>query len=223
MKKALRFMVLPLLLAFVAGCSKAPEMEMANADKAVQAASSSQAAKYAPQDWEMVQDTLQAAKTEKTAQDGRFSLFRSYGKSKGLYEKAAAMAAAAKTHAEAEMARVRAETQTLLNAVKTELDSTTAMVNAAPMGKDTKAEIELMKQDLTAMQQTLTEAQAAWGRNDFDTARNKAQSVRDKSMTMKTQVEAAMAKKGPKGRMGAKPAGKSAAAPAAKKPAGKTP
>ena len=207
MKRSLRFMALPLLLVVVAGCSKAPEMEMANADKAVQAASGAQAAKYAAADWQTVQDTITAAKQEKAAQDGRFALFRSYGKSKALYEKAAALAATTKTHAEAEMARVRAETQQMLAMVKTELDSTTAMVNAAPMGKDTKAEIELMKQDLTALTQMMTEAQGAWGRNDFDTAKNKAQTVRDRANAMKTQVEAAMAKKG-KGKAAMKPKGK---------------
>ena len=146
----------------------------------------------------MVQDTIQAAKAEKAAQDGRFSLFRSYGKAKALFEKSAALAATAKTNAEAEMARVREETRQLLAAVRVELDSTAAMLAKAPVGKDTKAELELMKQDMTAMQQMATEAQSAFDRNDFDTAKNRAQTIRDKSNAMKTQLEAAMAKKGGK-------------------------
>jgi hypothetical protein len=197
MKRALRLMAIPLVLALlVAGCSKPPEMEMANAEQAVQAASAAQAAKYAPRDWQTVQDTLQAAKTEKAAQDGRFALFRSYGKSKALFEKASALAATAKTNAEAEMARVREETRQLLAAIRVEVDSTAAMLAKAPVGKDTKAELELMKQDMTAMQGMLTEAQAAFDRNDFDTAKNRAQTIRDKSATMRTQLEAAIAKKG---------------------------
>ncbi|MEW5702177.1 MAG: hypothetical protein AB1792_08115 [Candidatus Zixiibacteriota bacterium] len=197
MKKAFRLMVLPLALALiVAGCSKPPEMEMANAEQAVQAASASQASKYAPQDWQMLQDTLQAAKAEKAAQDGRFSLFRSYGKSKALYEKAAGLAATTKTKAEAEMARVREETRQMLAAVRVELDSTVALLAKAPVGKDTKAELELMKQDMTALQGMMTEAQAGFDRNDFDTAKNKAQTIRDRCAAMRTQLEAAMAKKG---------------------------
>ena len=201
MKRALRLMAIPLVLALlVAGCSKPPEMEQANAEQAVQAASAAQAAKYAPRDWQTVQDTLQAAKAERAAQDGRFALFRSYGKSKALFEKASALAATAKVNAEAEMARVREETRQLLAAVRVELDSTAAMLAKAPVGKDTKAELELMKQDMTAMQGMITEAQAAFDRNDFDTAKNRAQTIRDKSATMKAQLEAAIAKKGGKKR-----------------------
>jgi hypothetical protein len=196
MKRAFRLMVLPLALALiVAGCSKPPEMEMASAEQAVQAASGAQAAKYAPEDWQTLQDTLQAAKAEKAAQDGRFSLFRSYGKSKALFEKAAALAATTKTKAEVEMARVREETRQMLAAVRVEVDTTAAMLAKAPVGKDTKAELELMKQDMTAIQTMVNEAQASFDRNDFDSAKNKAQTIRDKCATMKSQLEAAMAKK----------------------------
>ncbi len=199
MKKAFRMLlVLPLVVVLLAGCSKPPEMEMAAADQAAQAAQASQASKYAPQDWQMAQDTLQAARAEKAAQDSRFAMFRSYGKSKAMFEKASALSNTAASNAKVEMERVRKETEQLLNMVKTELDSTAAMVANAPVGKDTKAEIELMKQDMTALQQTFAEAQAEYGRNNFDAAKSKAQSIRDRMASMKTQLEAAMAKRGGK-------------------------
>ena len=199
MKKAFRMLlVLPLVVALIAGCSKPPEMEMAAADQAAQAAQAAQASKYAPQDWQMAQDTLQAARAEKAAQDGRFAMFRSYGKSKAMFEKATALSNTAASNAKVEMERVRKETEQILAMVKTELDSTAAMVANAPVGKDTKAEIELMKQDMTALQQTFSEAQAEYGRNNFDAAKSKAQSIRDRMASMKTQLEAAIAKRGGK-------------------------
>ena len=100
MKKSLRMLlVLPLLVALIAGCSKPPEMEMAAADQAMQAAQATQASKYAAADWQMANDTLQAAKAEKAAQDSRFALFRSYGKSKAMFEKASALMNTATTNA----------------------------------------------------------------------------------------------------------------------------
>lgn len=189
-------LVLPVVAVLIAGCSKPPEPEMAAAEQAAQMAQQSQAQKYAPQEWTMAQDTLNAAKAEKAAQDGRFALFRSYGKSKAMFESATALLNTAATNAKAEMERVRKETEEMLNMVRVELDSTAAMVANAPVGKDTKAEIELMKQDLTALQQTLSEAQAEFQRNNFDAARSKAQSIRDRVAAMKTQLEAAMAKRG---------------------------
>lgn len=197
MKKTLRMLlVLPLLVALIAGCSKPPEMQIAAADQAMQAAQAVQASKYAAADWQMANDTLQAAKAEKAAQDSRFALFRSYGKSQAMFEKAAALMNTASTNAKAEMERVRKETEDMLNMVRVELDSTAAMVTNAPAGKDTKAELELMKQDLTALQQTLSEAQAEWTRNNFEAARSKAQTVRERVAAMRSQVEAAMAKRG---------------------------
>ena len=69
MKKTLRMLlVLPLLVALMAGCSKPPEMEMAASDQAMQAAQATQASKYAAADWQMANDTLQAAKAESAAQ-----------------------------------------------------------------------------------------------------------------------------------------------------------
>ena len=199
MKKTLRMLlVLPLLVALMAGCSKPPEMEMAAADQAMQAAQATQASKYAAADWQMANDTLQAAKAEKAAQDSRFALFRSYGKSKAMFEKASALMNTATTNAKAEMERVRKETEQILATVKTELDTLAVMVANAPVGKDTKAEIELMKQDMTALQQTFAEAQAEYGRNNFDAAKSKAQSIRDRMASMKTQLEAAIAKRGGK-------------------------
>ena len=64
MRKLLRLLVLPLLVALVAGCSKAPVVEENNAVQAIGGAEQAQASKYAPGEWRTVQDTLEAAKAE---------------------------------------------------------------------------------------------------------------------------------------------------------------
>jgi uncharacterized protein (DUF305 family) len=196
MRKSLMLLALPLLVALMAGCSKAPVVEENNAVQAVSGAEQAQAAKYAPTEWRTVQDTLEAAKAEKAKQDSRFALFRSYGKAKALYEKVPELAASAKTKAEAELARVRQETQTLIAQARAELDSAGAMLSTAPVGKDNKADIEMMKQDVAASQQTLTDAQGDFDRGNYDGAKAKAQTIIDKSKSIKTAVEAAIAKKG---------------------------
>lgn len=200
MRKSLRLLVLPLLVALVAGCSKAPVVEENNAVQSVGTAEQAQASKYAPAEWRTVQDTLEAAKAEKAKQDSRFALFRGYGKAKALFEKVPALAAAAKTKAEAELARIRQETQTLIAQARTELDSAAAMVSTAPVGKDNKADIEMLKQDVAAAQQTLTEAQGDFDRGNYDGAKAKAQTIIDRSNAVKTAVEAAIAKRGGKGK-----------------------
>jgi len=204
MRRSIRLLALPLLVALMAGCSKAPVVEENNAVQAIGGAEQAQASKYAPGEWRVAADTMEAAKAEKAKQDSRFALFRGYGKAKALYEKASVLAAAAKTKAEAELARIRQETQMMIAQARTELDSAGAMVSTAPVGKDTRAEIELMKQDIAALQQMLTEAQGDFDRGSYDAAKVKAQTIIEKSKSVVTTIEAAIAKKGGKGKAAAK-------------------
>jgi hypothetical protein len=204
MRRSMRLLALPLLVALMAGCSKAPVVEEQNAVQAIGGAEQAQASKYAPAEWRVVQDTLEAAKAEKVKQDGRFALFRGYGKAKAMFEKVPALAAAAKTKAEAELARIRQETQMMIAQARTELDSAGAMLSTAPVGKDNKADIEMLKQDVAAAQQTLTEAQGDFDRGNYDGAKVKAQTIIEKSRSVKTAVEAAIAKKGGKSKAATK-------------------
>jgi len=191
-----KLMLLPLLVLLAGGCSKAPVVEENAATQAMTTAEQSEASKYAPSEWQMAKDTLEAAKAEKLNQDGKFALFRSYGKSKGMFERAASLASQAESVAKVEMERVRKETEAILLQVQTELDSLAAMLVTLPAGKDTKAELELMKQDVAAFQQQLQGAQADFARRDYQTAKSKAMAVADKVSAMRTSLDAVMAKTG---------------------------
>jgi hypothetical protein len=196
MKGKALFLILPLLAAMMAGCSKAPVVEENSATQAITMAEQSQASKYAQAEWQMAKDTLEAAKAEKLNQDGKFSLFRSYGTSKGMFERAAVLAAKAESTAKAELLRVKQETETILRQVQTDLDSLAAMMLTLPAGKDTKADIELMKQDVAALQQQLQGAQQDFSRQDYESAKSKAMAVADKAFAMRTSLEAVKAKSG---------------------------
>lgn len=196
MKAKALLVVVPLLAVLMAGCSKAPVVEENNATQAVSAADQAQAAKYAQADWQMAKDTLEAAKAEKLNQDGKFSLFRSYGKSKGMFDRAAVLAAKAESTAKVEMQRMRDEADAVLTQVQTDLDSLASMMLTLPVGKDTKAEIAMMKQDVAALQQSLAAARDDFNRQSYDTAKTKAMAVADKVLAMRTSLEAVKAKTG---------------------------
>jgi hypothetical protein len=196
MKTSKLIVVLVLALVVLTGCSKAPVMEENNATQAMSAAEQGQSAKYAAAEWKMAQDTLQAAISEKQTQDERFALFRSYGKSKALFEKSAELASAAQSKAAEELARVRRETEIILGETRSALDSLAAQLLTVPVGKDTKAEIELMKQDVAAFQQQLNEAQGDFQRANYDGARGKATAIMDKVTGMKSTLDAAVARTG---------------------------
>lgn len=183
------------LLALIAGCSKAPEAEMQAANQAIEAARTAEAEAYAPAAWRTAQDTLQAANAAKTEQDGKFALFRSYGKSKEMFVAAQQLANAASAAAETEKEKVKQEVIGLLSQAKAGIDAATAALAKAPKGKDTKAELELIKADLDGLTPAYADAEADFNGGKYLSARTKIQGVIQKAQSITDEIAAAAAKK----------------------------
>jgi hypothetical protein len=182
------------LMVFI-GCAKAPEQEMQNANTAIEAARTAEAEDYAPDAFQVAMDTLNAANAAKTEADGKFALFRSYGKAKELFVRAEALANEAATQAEAEKERVKEEVTGSLIQAKAVLDSADMALKKAPKGKGSKADIELIKNDLAAAQSSFDE-----GQNDFDAGKYKAaqakvEAAMQKARAVIDEIEQAKAKK----------------------------
>jgi hypothetical protein len=182
------------LMVFI-GCAKAPEQEMQNANTAIEAARTAEAEDYAPDAFQVAMDTLNAANAAKTEADGKFALFRSYGKAKELFVRAEALANEAATQAEAEKERVKEEVTGSLIQAKAVLDSADMALKKAPKSKGSKADIELIKNDLAAAQSSFDE-----GQNDFDAGKYKAaqakvEAAMQKARAVIDEIEQAKAKK----------------------------
>ena len=61
-------------------CAKLPEVEMAAAKAAIEAAKAAEADRYVPAEYRAINDSLNAAMTEVENQKSKFALFRSYKK-----------------------------------------------------------------------------------------------------------------------------------------------
>lgn len=183
-----------LLLAFV-GCSKAPEAEMQQASAAFDAARTAEAEQYAPESFRVAQDTLNAAQAAKVEQDGKFALFRSYGKSKDMFVRAQALAQKASQDAATEKERVKQEVTGLMTEAKAAIDSASAALAKAPKGKDTKAELELIKTDLDALTPSYADAEADFNNGKYLTAKTKFEGVMQKAKSIVDEIATAAAKK----------------------------
>jgi hypothetical protein len=191
-----------LLAAFVAtialmatGCSKAPEVEMQAADQAMQAAMGSDVAQYAPDALRMAEDTLNAAKAAQAEQDNKMALLRSYGATKALYVSAKNLTDQAVAQAEQEKERVRTQVMAMLTQVQTSLDSASAALAKAPTGKDNKAELALIQNDLNSIMGMRTEAQADFDAGRYKAAQTKLETVMSKSQSIIGEIQAAAAKR----------------------------
>jgi ElaB/YqjD/DUF883 family membrane-anchored ribosome-binding protein len=182
------------LLALVS-CAKAPEQEIQKANSSMEAARTAEAEEYAPDAFQVAMDTLNAANAAKTEADGKFALFRSYGKAKELFVRAEGLANEAVTVAQTEKERVRAEVTELITQAQTVLDSANAALKKAPKGKGSKADIELIKNDLAAAQTGFDEGKADFNGGKYKTAKAKIEAAMQKAQAVISEIEQAKAKK----------------------------
>jgi hypothetical protein len=177
-----------LTLLMVIGCSKVPETELTATDNAIQAAVKAEADKYAPAEYQMAMDTLNAAKAAIEEQKSKFALFRSYDKSRKLLEAsqkfaddAAAQAVTGKEQVQKEVTAMMAQADTLITKAGTALKN-------APRGKGSNADLALIKNDLAAAQATQTDAVNDFKNGDFLSAKAKFQAAITKAENIINEI-----------------------------------
>ena len=187
----------PLALAvlLVTGCAKPPTEQIEAAEKAVKEAQQSGAATYNAEEYAKLEGTLAALKKEVGDQDGKFALFRDYGKAEQLAASATADGERVKTEAvkkkeEAKTAALQAQ-QVAQEAVNATLD----LVARAPVGKD-RAALEAIKNDAEALKGLLNQVQSALDKEDYPAAQTQAKAIHEKSQAVSTEIQQALAKVG---------------------------
>jgi len=195
MSKTRVMVVVLLAAAMMTGCGKAPEVEMQQAQQAMDAAKASDAADYASDALRMAEDTLNAARAAQAEQDNKMALLRSYGATKALYLSAKNLTDQAVAQAVVEKENVRGTTAALLAQVQGAVDSATAALAKAPTGKDTKAELALMKNDLASITTVYQEAKAEFDAGQFKSAQAKLEAVMAKAQALTSEIAAAAAKR----------------------------
>jgi flagellar hook-associated protein FlgK len=180
-----------LTLLMVVGCSKVPEQEMTAATQALDSAKMGEASDYAPEAYRVATDTLNAAMALKREADGKFALFRSYGKSKAMFVRAQSLANEAATKAAAEKEKVRLEVTDMLVQAKALLDSADVSLKKAPRGKGSKADIELIKTDLAAATMGFDEATADFTAGKYKVAKAKLEAMMQKCRMVMEEIDKA--------------------------------
>jgi len=185
--------VLVMALVTVVACGKPPQEDIDAAKAALEAAKTAQAEKWADTDYQTAESSLSAAQAEVDAQAQKW--FKNYDKAKELMTTAKADAEKAAAAAVANKETARNEATTAIADATTAIEAATTALAGAPKGKDTKADLELFKQDLDGLAATLTEAQSAMGSEDYNAAKDKASSVKEKATSISDQIAQAAAKR----------------------------
>lgn len=190
-----RLASLMLCAMLLAGCAKPPAEQIDAAEKALKDAQMSGAATYSAQEYAKLEASVTAMKKEVTDQDGKFALFRDYGKAEQLAVSAKTdselvKADAVKKKEEAKAGALQAQ-QVAQEAVKSAVE----LVAGAPVGKD-RAALEAIKNDVEALKASLNQIQLAIDKEDYPAAQAQAKAIHDKGQSVSAELKNALAKVG---------------------------
>jgi len=196
MRKIALVFVAALLVGLVAGCAQPPQETIDAANAAVEGARASGAAEYAPESLRAAEDAQAQLEAEMKAQESKFSLFRSYKKVADLSTAASSAGERALADAQAAKARKQEEARAALDTASSMLAETRSMLEKAPRGKGTQADLAAMKADLDGAEAALAEAGTAMSSESYLDALAKAKGATATVESVKAAVEEAMARKG---------------------------
>ncbi len=193
MRNVIKGLALLLVVAFVfTGCAKAPTQQIEQAKAAIQSVVAAKGDIYAKDELAKLNSDMQAAQDLVNAQSKKF--FKKYGPAKEALAKVVTDADAVKGQIPARIEEAKKAAEAALNDAKTAYDAAKALLEKAPKGKGTKADIEAMKADLAGLETQLTEVQNAITAEDYFGAKDKAVAIKDKANAVAEQVQAAIDK-----------------------------
>ncbi|HEX5549651.1 MAG TPA: hypothetical protein VFX36_02400 [Nitrospira sp.] len=175
------------------GCAQPPADQINAAEQAVKDAQQNGAATYVANDYAKVEGLLAAMKTEVAEQDGKFALFRDYGKAEQLAATTKAEAERIKADAAKKMEEAKFAAAQAYQAAQATVASTLDLVAKAPAGKD-RAALESIKTDAQALKASLNDVQVLLDKADYLAAQTKAKAIQDKGEAVSHEIETALAK-----------------------------
>jgi PBP1b-binding outer membrane lipoprotein LpoB len=190
-KLSLVLVVLGLSLVLV-GCASAPTEEVNATKAAVEAVQNDDVTTYAPESLQAAQDNLNKALSEIQTQDAKFALSRDYKAASEMLKAAKDSAEKAKNDAQANKAQAKADAEALIASLPATLEEAKKVLAKAPRGKDTRADLEAMQNDLKLAEEALTEANTLMTQEKYKDALAKA--VKQQAAAVTEQVQAALAK-----------------------------
>ena len=200
MKVAIRFALVIVVAAALAGCAEAPTGEVQVAKDALSAAEQANAGVYAAEELKAASVAVAAAEAEISAQGEKFALTRKYDKASSLIKEATEKAEKAKTVAiEAEMA-ARSEAETILASTGESIQAVEATLvelsgcEKTPKGFET--DLAALNGSLEALKAELTTLESAIGDEDYIGASARGKSLAGQVELMLADLTSAQEKTG---------------------------
>ncbi|MFA5848263.1 MAG: hypothetical protein WC833_00125 [Bacteroidales bacterium] len=196
MKKILfQFFTVALMAVLVIGCAKAPKAELAAATAAIDSAKVFEADRYLATEFNALQDSLNAINVAVEEQKSKMFFSRDY---KAINEKLVTITSeigTLKAKTEERKAQVRTEVQDTLNLLNALILEDKALLAKAPKGKEGKAALEAIQNDITVLDASVTEINTLITNGDYLTAQDKTTAAKVKAEAIKEELSVAIGKR----------------------------
>ncbi len=175
-------------------CGSAPTAEINGAKAAIKTIQTDDVRAYAPESLKAAEDELNKALAEVQTQDGKFALSRDYKQASTMLKSASDLAEKAKSDAQVAKVKAKTDAEATIAELPKMIDEAKKALAKAPKGKDTRADLEAMQNDLKIAEESLAEANAAMSQSKYAEALAKADSAKSKASGIIDQVRKAQEK-----------------------------
>lgn len=167
MKKGLlKLVAFSFLVVSLASCAKAPQAEIDAANAAIEAAKTAGADRYAPETFNAASEALKTAVTAVEEQNSKFALFRNYDAAKTTLASVNTISTKAVEETTAKKEALKAEVTQNVTDLTTVITEAKDLLAKAPKGKEGKAALEAIGQEIAVVETVGTEVAAGLANNE---------------------------------------------------------
>jgi hypothetical protein len=196
MKKGLlKLVAFSFLVVTLASCAKPPVAEIEAAKVAIESAKTAGADRYVPESFNAASEALKSAEAAVAEQDSKFALFRNYDAAKTTLASVATLSTKAVDETTAKKAALKAEVTQAVTDLTTLITDNKALLAKAPKGKEGKAALEAIGQEIAVVETVNTEVTAGLANNeDILTLSEKIKPAVEKAKAINTELTDVIAK-----------------------------
>jgi chromosome segregation ATPase len=192
MRNIIRLWVLGIAVVFLfASCSK-PQQAIDEAQAALEAAKNEGADIYAAEELKALEDSMASAMDEVEAQSKKF--FKSYGDARDSLAQLKADADALKASIPERKEKAKNDAIAMMEEAQAAVAEAKALLEKAPRGKGTRADIEAFTADLKGMEDSLVNVQEMIDSGDYLGALDSAKAIQEKAANISQEIQRAIEK-----------------------------
>jgi len=191
MKSLIAIPVLGLAL-FLSSCDKVPQVELDNANVAINDAKMAQADVYLPTQYAALEDSMRVIMADIEVQNSKW--MKDFDGVKTKLSNLTSMATTVKNNTEAKIEEIKTDYQTVYSEVEQLIVDNKALVEKAPRGKEGRQALEQIKGDIGVVEASVSDAQTLFEAGSYMDALNKINAAKNKSVDLNTELTEAIAK-----------------------------